>query len=178
MYFKPNPAPPAALFESLSPASVGTLDVGCDFNVVISLPAPTFPGCLAVRDGVGRMYIIGFSRLLTPRSVAPWLVTVSPGRIIFGPMSGLGTRPACLQVSFVLISPFSFTEQEKMCGLSVAMSPRPTQACRGERSEAGSQGPSFWPSFSYISFQNFILLLLCIISSNNQKLLAVKVMGI
>ena len=162
MYFKPNHAPPAALFESLSPVSVDKLAVGCDFNVVISLPAPTFPGCLAVRDGVGRMYIIGFSRLLTPRSVAPWLVTVSPGRIIFGPMSGLGTRPACLQVSFVLISPFSFTEQEKMCGLSVAMSPRPTQACRGERGWAGSQGLSFWPSFSYIFSQNFILLLLCV----------------
>ena len=130
MYFKPNHAPPAALFESLSPATVGTLDVGCDFNVVISPPVPTCQGCCAVRDGVGRLYMFGFSRLVTPRSVAPWLVTVSPGRIIFGPMSGLGTRPACLQVSFVLISPFSFTEQEKMCGLSVAMSPRPTQACR------------------------------------------------
>ena len=173
MYFKPNPAPPAALFESLSPATVGTLDVGCDFNVVISPPVPTCQGCCAVRDGVGRLYMFGFSRLVTPRSVAPWLVTVSPGRIIFGPMSGLGTRPACLKVSFVLMSPFSFTEQEKMCGLSVAMSPRPTQACRGERGWAGSQGPLFWPSFSYIFSQNFILLLLCIISSNNQKLLAV-----
>ena len=60
-----------------------------------------------------------------------------------------------------------------MCGLSVAMSPRPTQACREERGGAGSQGPLFWPSFSYIFSQNFILLLLCIISSNNQKLLAV-----
>ena len=132
-----------------------------------------------MRDGVGRLYMFGFSRLVTPRSVAPWLVTVSPGRIIFGPMSGLGTRPACLQVSFVLISPFSFTEQEKMCGstslleVSAAMSPRLTQACRGERGGAGSQGLSFWPSFSYILSQNFILLLLCVISSQNQKLLAV-----
>ena len=113
-----------------------------------------------MRDGVGRLYMFGFSRLVTPRSVAPWLVTVSPGRIIFGPMSGLGTRPACLKVSFVLISPFSFTEQEKMCGstavleVSAAMSPRPTQACRGERGGAGSQGLSFWPSFSYILSQS------------------------
>ena len=178
-FCKPIPATLPALFESLSPVSVCKLAVGSGLNVVISPPAPTCQGCCAVRDGVGRLYMFGFSRLVTPRSVAPWLFSVSPGRIIFGPMSGLGTRPASLKVLFVLISLFSFTVQEKMCGstavleVSAAMSRRPTQACGGERGGAGSQGLSFWPSFSYILSQNFILLLLCVISSQNQKLLAV-----
>lgn len=55
LYFKPNPATLPALFESLSLASVDKLAVGSGLNVVISLPAPTCPGCLAVRDGVGRL---------------------------------------------------------------------------------------------------------------------------
>ena len=126
--------------------------------------------------------MIGFSRLVMPRSVAPWLFAVSPGRIIFGPISGMGTRPARLEVSCVLMSPFSSTEQEKMCGstavleVSAAMSPRPTQTGPPGREGWGWVSRAIILAFSLLYLfaeLHFVVAVCHFITLKNQKLLAV-----